>query len=248
VSSSYAAASHRHVRRTLAELRDHFDDAVREGQSKGLSPDAAAQAARERLGSEEAIAASVLARPELRSFTARFPWAVFGIGPLLVWIGLAFLIVPGLVMSLELLQQLGLTPPPGSPDPEWVRGPSIGVLFFYVRILPLVLGFGMLILAARQRLAPMWPIAGVLFVSVFSGTTEFSIHFVDVPGQRGELDIGNSLIPLMQLGLTEAIGPFQPDKFAVGMAIAIVNVLLILGAHRLWQLQAAKVGPAALVR
>ena len=44
------------------------------------SPHAAAHA---RLGADEALAASVLAYPECRSFAVRFPWLTFGVAPLL---------------------------------------------------------------------------------------------------------------------------------------------------------------------
>ena len=79
-----AGIAPRHVKRYVAELGDHFDDLVREEAAKGLTRDAARDAARARIGADDALAAVMLARPDFRSLTARFPWAVFGLGSVLM--------------------------------------------------------------------------------------------------------------------------------------------------------------------
>src|SRR5215468_1513067 len=74
--------SPRHVRRYVAELRDHLADLRAEEERAGRQGREAEAAAVARLGSEGDLADAVLGRPELRSFTARAPWAVFGAGAL----------------------------------------------------------------------------------------------------------------------------------------------------------------------
>lgn len=64
----------RHVRRTVLELSDHFDDLVDAGASE--------QQAMKELGELNEIRQAVLARPELRSWAYRFPHIALFIYPL----------------------------------------------------------------------------------------------------------------------------------------------------------------------
>lgn len=66
-------ASRRCVARTLLELQDHYSDLEEAALAEGLPPNEAAARARERLGSNESIAAAVLARPELLAWNHRWP-------------------------------------------------------------------------------------------------------------------------------------------------------------------------------
>ena len=61
----------KHVRRTIAELRDHHTDLFAEAFSRGCSVEDAEREASIRLGDEDSLAAEVLARPELRSWAHR---------------------------------------------------------------------------------------------------------------------------------------------------------------------------------
>lgn len=65
----------RYVERTLAELRDHYADIQQSELGRGASPAEAAAAARAAIGDERAIAAAVLARPELKVWAHRWPRA-----------------------------------------------------------------------------------------------------------------------------------------------------------------------------
>lgn len=62
-----------YVERTMLELREHYEDLERDALASGISEEDAAAAALVRLGSHEAIAAAVLARPELLSWSRRWP-------------------------------------------------------------------------------------------------------------------------------------------------------------------------------
>ena len=65
-----------YVERTLRELADHCDDLERASLAAGCSREEAAQRARAQLGKPDLIAAAILARPELKSWTRR--WSVVG--------------------------------------------------------------------------------------------------------------------------------------------------------------------------
>src|ERR1700690_1391450 len=71
------------VRRYLAELNDHLADLTEAERAAGYPPEEAVQRARILLGNDSDLADAWLAQPKLKSFTARAPWAVFGIVPLL---------------------------------------------------------------------------------------------------------------------------------------------------------------------
>lgn len=64
-----------YVERTIEELADHYADLETAALASGLSPEEAACSAREALGNERALVAAIVARPELLTFSARFPRA-----------------------------------------------------------------------------------------------------------------------------------------------------------------------------
>ena len=78
----HAGIAPRHVRRYVGELRDHFDDLVREETANGASRNAAETKARTRLGSDDDLAETSCWRGRICApLMARYPWAVFGVGP-----------------------------------------------------------------------------------------------------------------------------------------------------------------------
>ena len=62
-----------YVERTIVELCEHYADLESAALAAGLSAEEAARTARAALGSERAIAAAILARKELLTFSARWP-------------------------------------------------------------------------------------------------------------------------------------------------------------------------------
>lgn len=63
----------RYVERTIVELREHYGDLESAAIAAGLPVDEAAHLARAALGSDRAIAAAILAHPELLGFRSRWP-------------------------------------------------------------------------------------------------------------------------------------------------------------------------------
>src|ERR1019366_3480569 len=110
-----AGIAPRHVRRYTRELSDHFDDLLGEEKEGGAGNEPAETKALSRLGHDDDLADAMLARPELKSFTARYPWAVFGLGPvvmLVLGVAAALILEVGLLIVLNYLHNdvLGLTP------------------------------------------------------------------------------------------------------------------------------------------
>lgn len=68
-----AGIAPRHVRRTIDELQDHFEDVVEQELEEGADRLTACRNALQRLGPIDDIVAAVRARPELQSWAFRFP-------------------------------------------------------------------------------------------------------------------------------------------------------------------------------
>jgi hypothetical protein len=62
-----------YVERTILELGEHFEDLENDALAAGMSQEEAARSALARLGSEETLAAAVMARQELLSWSHRWP-------------------------------------------------------------------------------------------------------------------------------------------------------------------------------
>jgi hypothetical protein len=62
-----------YAERTALELEEHFCDLESAARASGADADEAARLALATLGNERAIAAAILARPELLTFSTRYP-------------------------------------------------------------------------------------------------------------------------------------------------------------------------------
>jgi hypothetical protein len=179
----------KHVRRTIAELQDHHADLVSEALHRGSGPDDAAAEARQRLGAEETIVAEVLARRELRSWAHRWPWALYGLAPLLVLPAAIGAVLAALVVPPYLF-----TGGPGSIAPGWLHGLTGAAQRVAMFGVPLVVAAGICLAAARRRASPLWPIVGVILVSLIGGALDLQVQW-PAPGQHGMLSVGLSLLP-----------------------------------------------------
>jgi hypothetical protein len=207
-----AGVAPRHVQRYLRELREHYDDARSAELARGSSEAAAEHAAWERLGSEDSLAESVLARPELRSTGARFPALVFGAGPALMW--LAIVVATATLLRLA-SSTLASDQVAAGAEPPWGLVAVHALWTLYVRGLPVILGVVALVMAARRRSRVRWPLAGAAVLDVLAGT--LSVHFV---GSRG-LAVNSSLLPWL-VPFTDALGPRDLAAFGEGLLRAAV--------------------------
>ena len=226
-----AGIAPRHVRRYIAELRDHFDDLVREETANGLPRHAAEDAARTRIGSDDTLAKTMLGRPELRSVSARFPWAVFGFAPVLILISsvvaVVFLEIGLLKAHLYWTQYWTQAVPPA--PPEWMKDSVLVLNLFVNYAAPLLIAALLCALGIRQRLSPFWIILGAAIVCILGGFHEVSATWPAVwpavPSAlgHGELDVGFALAP-----------PYPQNMIIAGLIRAAVNLVLVAAACGLW--------------
>ncbi len=205
-----AGVAPRHVRRYLQELQEHHEDARRAELARGAEPSAASEAAWARLGTEDSLAQGMLARPELRSTGARFPGLVFGLGPALLWLAAPVAIIAGLVLLPEAMPRLKV-------DATFIETYHT-LCFFYLRVVPVLLGASVLAVAASRRLPLRWPLLGAGVVDVLAGT--FTVY--SLPGQLG---VSSSLLPFL-VPFSDALGP--RDVLALGEGLLRAALLLVL--------------------
>jgi cytochrome bd-type quinol oxidase subunit 1 len=170
-----AGIAPRHVRRYISELKNHLDDLASEERARGLSREAAEAEARTRLGSDETLAAALLARPGLRSLTARVPWLVFGFGPPVMLFAAA---VAALFLQIGFLEWQDILEPRITP-PEWIQ---ILVVLWNGLVTyagPLAVTAIVVAVGRRQRLSARWIAFGVVVACVLGGFFEIIMGWPD---------------------------------------------------------------------
>jgi hypothetical protein len=153
-----AGIAPRHVRRYLAELTDHLGDLTAEEQRNGLARSAAESAALARLGDPESLAQAMIRQPQLRAWSARAPWAAFGLAPLVI-------LAAAYAVALAILWTGWQWFLPGADTPFGNRTTGLAYYYFSAgRALyytaPLLVGWTISVTAARQRIQPPWPVFG----------------------------------------------------------------------------------------
>jgi hypothetical protein len=212
-----AGVAHRHVRRYIRELHEHYEDALREELSKGLDRSLAEQAAWARLGSEEDLASSVLAQAALRSTGARFPVLVFGGAPILIWfasLAMSFIALVAIALYLH------------TPAPNWFLVLTGALFLLDVRVLPVMFGVVLLMASARQRVKLFWPIIGAAVIAVFGGTTDVHLALAATP-DASSVGIDTSLLPMI-FRHSKVLG--KPDVIALAGGLVRAALMLAVAA------------------
>lgn len=172
----------RHVRRYLNELMDHLADLTKEEEGAGRNHVDAERAAVQRLGSVDHLAKAMLDQRRLRSWSARAPWAMFSMAPLIlllsVYLFAAFILWSGWQIFLpDANTPFGQTTPAVS---------SLGNIYFQIGRLiyftaPVVVGLAIGLVALRQRLTAVWPTIGLMLVAWMGGTAQIHASRSAVP-------------------------------------------------------------------
>jgi len=214
----------RHVQRYLGELSDHLTDLRAEEQGAGKGRAEAEAAALLRLGGMDELAQAMIAQRPLQSWSVRAPWAVFGVGPLLLLAGMW-------CVSLTILWAGWIVFLPGAALP-FVRIHGLVILFFGIgRMLyfgaPILTGWEIALVAARQRIAAVWPVVGLVLVALLGVMGQVHVNRTAVPHWGLHVGMGFSLAPFVQRGTN--IGLFH-------VVVISLTVLPYL-AYLVWRLQ-----------
>ena len=225
-----AGIAPRHVRRYVRELSDHFEDLVSEEKAGGAGRELAETRALSRLGNDDDLAEAMLARPELRSLAARYPWAVFGLGPvamLAVGFAAALAVEIGIIeLATAYGSAIGLKPGPDAA--RWFTRAMLVWNTFAVYFAPLGFAALLYLVGSRQRMRPAWIVTGVSLICVLGGFQNLIFYDTGCKG-CGVLLVQSAFLP-----------PFP--HFAEGLVRAAMNLAIVGGV---WWLSARKKAPAA---
>ena len=165
----------RHVRRYLAELGEHLDDLTRDQHEIGYDNEDAAMRARARLGSDDELAAAMLAQRQFRSWTARAPWAVFLILPPIAALAFATLVIGSLALVGK---YFGFMPLSEHSAPLWFQTLAANLWAVANLAAKALAAILFVAIAARQRLKLIWPFIAsmLLLVLVVQSEVLFAAH------------------------------------------------------------------------
>lgn len=199
-----AGVAPRAVRRAIGELEDHFEDVRRELEAGGLDPKDARSQADARMGSEEALIASMLARPELMSWARRWPAVAFALLPVPAFTAsfVASIVALACVGRLaHVLLGIGFARSAGLQ--LVTQGFSLWILWALPTAAAVVCAYA----AWRRRVSLLWPAVGILLVGVLGALTNFGVHWATATS-RGAVSAGigvstsNLLPPLLRASST----------------------------------------------
>jgi hypothetical protein len=184
-----AGVAPRHVRRYLTELTEHLADLKAEEERTGRSRAEAEMAALARLGSMDELAAAMTGERRLQSWSARAPWAMFGLAPIAAlaaaWFIALFILWSGWHMFLPEAE----TPFRGGPlyGFENIYFQFGRMIYFYS---PFFIGWSIGLIAARQRLAAIWPGIALALIAFFAGTAQVHASRTAVQNGVGHISMG----------------------------------------------------------
>ncbi len=210
-----AGVAPRHVTRAIAELEAHFADLVAELRSTGRSQAESVSQAAVRLGTEDVIAASIIARPELQSWARQWPWLAFVLLPLLalpLQFTLSMLAAAGAFNFST--RVLGLT----ALHPGAVPWVVAGLQAYGMWIAPMLAAGAACFLAARRGAPAFWPVVGSALIALAGASTNASFEW-------------SSAVP--RGALSGGIG-IQFPGVGLAWSLRVIVTLLIILVPYLW--------------
>jgi hypothetical protein len=221
-----AGVAPRHVRRYIAELTDHLADLSAHEERGRRSQADAKSAALIRLGGMDDLAKAMIEKRQFRSWCSRAPWAMFGLVPLFFLAGTWFVALFMLWSGWQIFLPGADTPFTGTPlyGFENIYFQLDRALYFGA---PILIGWGVGFLAARQRLNAIWPAAGLAMIAWMGGTAQVYASRTAVPGGVGHIWI--------EFSLGRSV-----DGVPNGLFHAMVILLVTVLPYLIWRLQKAR--------
>src|SRR2546430_7564815 len=185
-----AGVTPRHVRRYLTELADHLADLRAEEERAGRSRADAESAALVRLGGMDDLAKAMIEQRQFQSWCVRAPWAMFGLAPLCLLAGAYFVACVYLWFGWKIFLP-GADTPFVSPT-----GPMYGFANIYFQAgklyyfgAPVLVGWAIGLIAARQRLKAVWPTEGLVLTAWMGAPSRIHPSRTAAPSRLGNLSL-----------------------------------------------------------
>lgn len=187
-----AGVAPRYVRRYLSELTDHLADLTIEEERAGRSAADAQSAALNRLGGMDELARAMMEQRDVQAWSVRAPWVTFGVAPV-IFLPAAYFIALFILWSGWKLFL------PGTDSP-FVRVYGFSMFYFGVGRLiyysaPILIGWGIGLVAARQRLNSLWPTVALVVIAWIGGTAQVHASRSGIAGGREHISMHFSLAP-----------------------------------------------------
>lgn len=192
----HAGVAPRHVRRYVNELREHLADLTAEEAHAGSTRAESEMRAMARLGSVEDLAKAMIDKRQFRSWCTRAPWAVFSVAPVL-WLAAAYVVaLQVLWFGWKLFLPTAATPFVRIPGPvyglENLYFQAGRMIFFGA---PIVIGWAIALVAARQRTKSTWPFVGLGLVALLSSSAQVQAYRTAATSRGGNVNMGFVLGP-----------------------------------------------------
>lgn len=186
-----AGVAPRHVRRYVRELGDHLVDLKAEEARAGQSQADAETKALTRLGSVEELAQKMIEKRQFRAWSARAPWAMFGFVPVALLACAWFVALLILWSGWQIFLPGAVTPFVGQPGSifrlENIYFQTGRMIYFGA---PFFIGWGIGLMAARQRLKTYWPALSLILVAGFAATAQVHANRPTAMGGAGHVMLG----------------------------------------------------------
>ena len=185
-----AGIAPRHVRRYLKELSDHLTDLKAEEELAGRGRRQAESAALARLGSVNELARAMIQQPRFRSWCARAPWAMFTVAPLLLLAAAYFFACLYLWCGWHVFLPAADSPF-GAPAGSMYSFANVYFQAgkFYYLVAPLLVGWGIMLAAARQRLRARWPLLAAALIAGMGATAQIQASRSALPASLGHISM-----------------------------------------------------------
>ena len=228
-----AGIAPRHVRRYVKELNDHVYDLAAMEERMGSDEQDALAHAQHMIGDTDMLTEAMVASGRFRSFTARAPWAVFGVFPPLAMV--SFFVAMGILLAFA-----GWFGIPGFyfdtsgrlfTPPDWYVGLGLGITWFSNFLLPLLASSLIAFIAYRQRMPLGWPMASIFLIALMGAGLTSDIDFpVSVAGRDWTI----ALIVISDM-----------QEILLRILIALIPLAALLYFSRNWDAKESVIGFAS---
>ncbi|WP_049974418.1 hypothetical protein [Azospirillum sp. B4] len=209
-----AGIAPRHAGRYIAELRDHAADLAEEERAAGLPEQEADARALSRLGGADDLVQAMVARGDFLSWSARAPWAVYGLGAVLGLLAAYAVAVAILAAIIETHRPVWGAHPE---LPLWFDTAFDGVRYATGVLAPPALGGLFAVMATRQRMTALWPTIALLVIGIAGACGTWSFNRGDGHGSP------------MELGVNFGISTVDTSVRHI-----VINLLLTLAPYIAW--------------
>ncbi|HTV79885.1 MAG TPA: hypothetical protein VMF03_16655 [Steroidobacteraceae bacterium] len=204
-------------------MGEHLADLIARERDAGFGQKAAEDRARAVLGTDSQLVKAMIERTP-RSLTARAPWAVLALMPLL-----ALVVVLALIdgSMFRVLAPVHAAWPGGIPNSETGLISAAG--FFADYLLGPLVAVGCIALALRQRVRSGWLWVGLALIALFSGTFGFYMNILP-PGNGHH---GGAVFSALPSVVVDGHVNDMATRGVIALRAAILFIVAVLVQHTL---------------